>query len=117
LLLRAARSRKQSQIQSRYRQYEMACEAQPLLYVPVTRGGEPQAMVIAQTMLQTHCQLLTVLPRLGRLDLTCNLLHFARETEIEYPVGRGAVSEFDRLFTTGYRAIVEQIILSATRDK
>lgn len=117
LLLRAARSRKQSQIQSRYRQYEMACEDQPLLYVPVTRGGEPQAMVIAQTMLQTHCQLLTVLPRLGRLDLTCNLLHFARETEIEYPVGRGAVSEFDRLFTTGYRAIVEQIILSATRDK
>lgn len=116
-LLRAARSGKPSQVQSRYRDYEMACCNQPLLYVPVSRGGEPKAMVVAQTMLQTHCQILTVLPRLGRLDLTCNLLHFARESEIEYPVGRGAVSEFDRLFTTGYRAIVEQIILSATRDQ
>ncbi len=112
LLLRAARANQLKRIASLYRQYEAACADQPLLYVPVSRGGDPRDMVNAQTLLQTHSQILTVLPRLGRIDLTCKLLHVARENEMVNPVGRGAVSEYDRLFTTGYRGVVEQIINS-----
>ncbi len=89
----------------------------PLLYVPVSRGGKPQAMVSAQSLQQVLTQLLTLLPRLGLLQETFELLQLARDMEFEHPVGRGGVSEFDRLFTVGYRAVVEQIIRSATNPQ
>jgi len=53
------------------------------------------------------------LPRLGLLTETCQLLEAARLMETANPVGPGAISEYDRLFSAGYEAIVEALLASA----
>jgi hypothetical protein len=50
------------------------------------------------------------LPRLGLLRETCQLLEAVRLAESVKTIGAGAISEFDRLFSTGYEAIVETLI-------
>src|SRR5690606_24288373 len=49
-------------------------------------------------------------PRLGMLRETCQLLRVARAMEKDHPLGAGAVTEFDRLFEVGYKAIVESLV-------
>ena len=44
---------------------------------------------------------------------TCQLLDVAQQMESDHPVGRGAVTEFDRLFENGYQAIVSSMVTSA----
>jgi hypothetical protein len=44
---------------------------------------------------------------------TCQLLDIAQAMEIDHPVGPGAVTEYDRLFTNGYQAIVRALVASA----
>ncbi len=113
-VLRAAMARDPHRVSLAIPGFKAALLRQPLLYVPVFRGGKPDDMVAAQSLQQVLTQLLNLLPRLGLVQHTCELLQLARDMEFEHPVGRGGVSEFDRLFTVGYRAIVEQIVLSAT---
>jgi hypothetical protein len=88
---------------------------QPLLYVSLERGGDPQRVVAAQTRLHALRDLLAGLPRLGLLDPTVSLLETAKYMEREHPVGAGAVTEFDRLFAIGYKALVENLI-AASQD-
>ena len=57
--------------------------------------------------------LLEWLPRLGLVRETCQLLDIAQTMEAEHPVGPGAVTEYDRLFTCGYQAIVRCLVTSA----
>ncbi len=85
----------------------------PLLYVPVSRDGAPEPIVEARTLQQFLSELMTTLPRLGLLRETCDLIQLARNMEADHPVGPGAVSEFDRLFTTGYQALVEALVVAS----
>lgn len=85
----------------------------PILYVPLARRGDPAQIVAARATQQTLRDLLAALPRLGLIRETCELLQTAQEMECEHPVGPGAVTEFDRLFETGYQAIVESLVASA----
>lgn len=88
-------------------------QRQRLLYVPLSKGGAPRAIVEArarQTMIEG---LLAWLPRMGRIREACELIEVARDMERNNPVGSGAVTEFDDLFTVGYRAIVESMVESA----
>jgi hypothetical protein len=62
---------------------------------------------------QTFRELLRRLPRLGLLRETCQLIQAARAMERDHPLGAGAVTEFDRLFEVGYKAIVESLIDSS----
>ena len=57
--------------------------------------------------------LLSALPRLGLVRETCELIEAARAMERQHPVGPGAVTEYDELFTVGYQAIVDNLITSS----
>ncbi|HEX3725062.1 MAG TPA: hypothetical protein VHV08_02420, partial [Pirellulales bacterium] len=83
---------------------------QPLLYVPLTKGGDPARMAQARTLQQALRDLLQWLPRLGLLAQTCQLIEAARLMESANPAGPGAISEFDRLFAAGYEAIVDSLL-------
>lgn len=87
-----------------------ALAAQPLLYVPLAAGGSPTAIVVSQGWQRLFLDLVSALPRVGFVLETCRLLSLAQELELSHPVGKGAVSEFDRLFRHGFRAMVEAIV-------
>jgi hypothetical protein len=87
---------------------EMA--GQPLLYVPLGRGGDARKIVATRGLQQIFRECLRQLPRLGLLRETCQLLRVARGMEREHTPGPGAVTEFDRLFEVGYKAIVECLV-------
>ena len=86
---------------------------QPLLYVPLAKGGSPEDIVAVRVRQQSLQDLLGSLPRMGLWVPTCELLEVAREMEREHPVGAGAVTEYDELFKIGYRSIVESLVVSA----
>jgi hypothetical protein len=86
---------------------------QPLLYVPLARGGDARKIASARALQQTFRELLRHLPRLGLLRETCQLLRVARAMEKQHSPGPGAVTEFDRLFEIGYQAIVESLLESS----
>lgn len=86
---------------------------QELLYVPLAKGGRPRRIVRARTLGQLLDDLLGWLPRLGLVRETCQLLDIAQAMETVHPVGPGAVTEYDRLFAGGYRAIVRALVNSA----
>ncbi len=81
-----------------------------LLYVPLNKGGEALRMVQARSLQQNLRELLAWLPRVGMLGEACQLIEAARLMELNNPVGAGAISEFDRLFSAGYEAIVESLV-------
>jgi hypothetical protein len=86
---------------------------QPLLYVPLAKGGNPQDIVAVRVRQDALQDLLAWLPRQGLWIETCELLETARQMEREHPVGPGAVTEYDELFKIGYRALVESLTASA----
>ncbi|MGD9635938.1 MAG: hypothetical protein AB7U97_21840, partial [Pirellulales bacterium] len=86
---------------------------QELLYVPLAKGGKPRRIVRARALGQLIQDLLEWLPRLGLVRETCQLLDVAQTMEADHPVGPGAVTEYDRLFTVGYQAIVRCLVSSA----
>lgn len=90
-----------------------AVHRQPLLYVPLAKGGDARRIAAARRLQQTFRDLLRRLPRLGMLRETCQLLQTARAMERDHPQGGGAVTEFDRLFEVGYKAVVESLIESS----
>ena len=86
---------------------------EPLLYVPIAKGGEPATIVSIRSRQRMIQDLLTWLPRLGLLSETRELIEIARAAERNEPIPQGAVTEFDELFTIGYRAIVNSLISSS----
>jgi hypothetical protein len=92
-----------------------AVRARPLLYVRLAKGGEPEKIVNVRSLQQLFRELLHRLPRLGMLRETCQLIQTARAMERDHPLGPGAVTEFDRLFEIGFKAIVETVVESSTR--
>jgi hypothetical protein len=86
---------------------------QELLYVPLAKGGRPRRSIAARALAQLLYDLLGWLPRLGLVSETCQLLDVAQTMEAEHPVGPGAVTDYDRLFTCGYQAIVRCLVASA----
>ena len=80
-------------------------DEQPLLYVALGRGGNPQRIVASRGLQYVLRRLLSYLPRLGLLAETCRLLETAQQMEVEHPVGPGAITEFDRVFEIGCKAI------------
>jgi hypothetical protein len=85
-------------------------QQRPLLYLPVSKGGDPVRLVRARALVQLLRDLLGWLPKLGLIRQTCQLLETARLMESSNPVGPGAISEYDRLFAAGYESLVEAIV-------
>lgn len=114
-LLRAMLAGDVAQVRQIWPDFLDALREQPILYVPLGRSGDPTLIVAARCTQQTLRDLLAALPRLGLIRETALLLQTAQEMESEHPVGPGAVTEFDRLFETGYKAIVESVVASAEK--
>lgn len=90
-----------------------ALQQRPLLYVPISKGGNPRDIVAARIRQRTIQDLLAWLPRLGLLTETCRLIETAREMERHNPVGPGAVTEFDELYKIGYKSLVSSLVHAA----
>ncbi|MGE0607261.1 MAG: hypothetical protein AB7O62_09225 [Pirellulales bacterium] len=89
-----------------------ALKDEPLLYVPLVRQSDPTRTARTKSLLSALRPLLRGLPRLGLLRETCQLIDAAQQSEVDHPLGPGAVTEFDRLFDLGARSLVEAIALS-----
>ncbi len=100
-------------VRNRWHAFLVAVRRRPLLYVPLTKGGDGRKIAAARNLQHTFRELLRRLPRLGLLRETCQLIQAARSMERDHPLGAGAVTEFDRLFEVGYKAIVECLIESS----
>ncbi len=90
-----------------------ALSNQPLLYVPLQKGGDPRKIVAARVRQQSILDLLLWLPKMGMLTETRQLLEAAREMERDHPVGLGAVTEYDELFKVGYKSLVGCLVTAA----
>ncbi len=101
------------QVRDRWPAFLSAVRHLPLLYVPLTKGGDARKITAARSLQQNFRELLRRLPRLGLLRETCQLIQAARAMERDHPLGAGAVTEFDRLFEVGYKAIVESLVESS----
>ena len=91
----------------------VALSNRPLLYVPLAKGGDPEEIVSVRTRQRCLQDLLKCLPRLGLIIESCQLIETARDMERTNPVGAGAVTEFDELFKTGFKALVNCLVTSA----
>jgi hypothetical protein len=116
-VLRAIVRQDRQSVQARWPELLTHLESQTLLYVPVSKGGDPARLVQARVLQQLLRDLLEWLPKLGLIEQTCQLLEAARLMESSNPVGPGAISEYDRLFSVGYESLVEAIVaMSASWD-
>jgi len=82
---------------------------EPILYVPLNRGGAPKNIVRVKSNQQLIQNLMLWLPRLGLLTETFQLVELVRQMEAT-PVGSGAITEFDNLFEVACRALVNALI-------
>ncbi len=86
---------------------------QPLLYLPPARGGSPRKLIATRCLHRALHDLFVLLPRVGLLTETCQLIATVQDMERENPVGPGGITEFDRIFATAYRAIVRCLVSAA----
>ncbi|MEM6779102.1 MAG: hypothetical protein AAF670_15700 [Planctomycetota bacterium] len=80
-----------------------------LLYIPLSRGGDPVKIYVARLRERVLRHLLHWLPRRGLVAETCRLIETARLMEQRNPIGIGAVTEFDGLYKAGFRSLVSSI--------
>ncbi|MBX7102926.1 MAG: hypothetical protein K1X57_02520 [Gemmataceae bacterium] len=90
---------------------------EPLLYVPIGAGGEPQQVLRARAAQSILLTLLERLPRLGLLRETFFLTQLARKMEQNAPPEGRRVTEFDRIFPVGLRGSIETLIDSVEAEE
>ena len=87
------------------------------LYVPLSKGGKPAAIVGARVLQAGILDLLRQLPALGLFEESYRLTQTTLEMERNNPVGGGAVTEFDEIFEVAYTSMVETLTLSTAELK
>lgn len=83
-----------------------------LLYIPLSRGGDPVKIFVARLRQRMLHHLLHRMPRSGLYVEACRLVEAARMMEQHNPIGGGAVTEFDGLFRIGFRSLVTSLVTS-----
>ncbi|MGV3485636.1 MAG: hypothetical protein ACO1RT_14565 [Planctomycetaceae bacterium] len=83
-----------------------------LLYIPLSRGGDPVKIFVARLRQRMLHHLLHRMPRSGLFVEACRLVEAARLMEQHNPIGGGAVTEFDGLFRIGFRSLVSSLVAS-----
>ena len=84
-----------------------------LLYVPVSRGGQPNEIFQVRLRRRSMCHLVMWLPRQGLFSSAGMLLETARHMEHHNPVGPGGVTEFDDLFQIAFTAAARAVVRNA----
>ncbi len=85
-----------------------------VLYVPLSRGGDPKQIVLARSRERLLTRLAACLPRLGLVAETADIVQLAKALESRRPRGAASVSEFDRVFEAATKSLVERIVETAT---
>ncbi len=101
------------QVREQWPEMQHVLTGKTLLYVPLSKGGDPQENVGTRCRQCQLQDLLAWLPRRGLWVETCQLIEIARTMERANPVGPGAVTEFDELFKIGYKSLVDCLVTSA----
>lgn len=96
--------------------YLEAIRDKNLLYIPLSRGGDPVKIYVARLRQRVLRHLLHWLPRRGLISETCRLVETARQMEQQNPIGAGAVTEFDGLFQAGFRSLVASLVESTRQS-
>ena len=109
-LLRTVLRGQTEQAKELWSTFRDSLESQPILYVPLARGGNPHNIVRVKARQQLVHNLLHWLPRNGLLDETYQLIELVRQMERLVPVGSGAITEFDDLFEVCCRGMVTALI-------
>lgn len=86
---------------------------EPLLYAPLDAGGHPRDILKVRTAQLTLRELLELLPRLGLLRQTHQVLRVAREMEQRKLLPGRQITEFNHLFQTALQAVVAAVVESA----
>ena len=90
---------------------------QRLLYIPLSRGGNPEELVQFRTTQAAMRALMSSLPGLGLLVETYELTELAMTMERNWPVDQGAVTEFDELFRVAYTSMIKAVIDTAQQSR
>jgi hypothetical protein len=85
-------------------------QKQSLLYVPLSKGGDPAAIVRARVVQTAILDLLQRMPSLGLMTETFELTQTTLRMERENPIGRGAVTEFDEIFEVAFTSMVHVLV-------
>lgn len=112
LLERIARTQTSADVKVAFDDVVEELRREPLLYVPLSKGGDPRRVSSCQRIQQVLRDLLRMLPRSGLFASTARLVEAVREMEKRFPAGARAVTEFDRLFQIGFQAIIEHLTVS-----
>lgn len=83
-----------------------------LLYIPLSRSGDPVEIFSARLLQRMLHHLLHRMPRRGLFVEACQLVEEARLMEQRNPIGTGAVTEFDGLFRIGFRSLTTSLVAS-----
>lgn len=77
-----------------------------LLYIPLSKNGDPMDIVRFRTIRGSIVDLLRCLPAMGLLVETHELLETSLGMERNHQPGAGSITEFDGLFKVGFCAMV-----------
>ncbi|MCO8121183.1 hypothetical protein NHH03_05495 [Stieleria sp. TO1_6] len=98
-------------------EYVDAISSENLLYIPLSRGGDPVKIYVARLRQRVLRHLMHWMPRRGLISEACRLLEVSRLMEQQNSVGIGAVTEFDSLFRDGFRALVESLTAGVAQQR
>lgn len=87
-----------------------------ILYVPIAKAGSARKIIAARSRQMLLRNLSRWLPRLGLLTEVRELIETARDMEKNFPVGPGAITQFDELFEVVTRELMETLISSTGGD-
>jgi len=90
-------------------------QKESLLYVPLSKGGDPAAIVRARVVQTAILDLLQRMPSLGLMTETFELTQTTLRMERENPIGRGAVTEFDEIFEVAFTSMVHVLVQANER--
>ncbi len=106
-----------TQARERFPGFLAALHNKNLLYIPLSRGGDPVKIYVARLRQRVLQHLMHWLPRRGLVAEACRLIETARQMEQQNPIGLGAVTEFDGLFRAGFRALVTAVVESTRENQ
>ncbi len=86
-----------------------------LLYVPLSKGGDPAEIVRARVVQTAILDLLQRMPELGLITETYELTRATLAMERDNPIGRGAVTEFDEIFEVAFTSMVHVLVQSTAK--
>jgi len=106
-----------AQVEEHFELLQDYLKHQPLLYIPISKGGAPAAIVRTRTLQLSLLDLIRMLPPLGLFartyDLTSNVLSLERKMSFS----SGAVTEFDEIFQVGFNSMLHTLIEAHDRSQ